>query len=198
MSRMLSAVVQVMLSGSFAMCQSEGRPSEKLELFGGFSWLSQDVSLSNESGTGPIGWNASVTFPQPHQLGVVVDFSGYYPSYSFGCGASCVQSAKVHSFLAGPQISTSHGRVRPFARFLIGDTFMIASFGLGGIANTFTSKNSFTFGAGGGIDVSLGHRLAWRGQVDWLHNGFSTTDNQRSNEEVHNLARLSTGIVIRF
>lgn len=198
MTRTLGAVISVLLLGSLAMGQADGRPSKRFELFGGFSWISQDISLTNPNGTGPIGWNASITFPQPHSLGVVVDVSGFYPSYSFGCGSSCSESAKIHSFLAGPQISASHGRVRPFARFLIGDTYMNATYGNGGSLQTFTSHNSFTFGAGGGVDVNLNHRLAWRAQVDWLHNGFMTSDNQRTYQEHHNAARLSTGIVIRF
>ena len=63
---------------------------------------------------------------------------------------------------------------------------------------TFTSNNSFTFGAGGGVDLRVTRRFALRGQADWLHNRFKTTDNQRSNEEVHSPVRLSGGFVIRF
>lgn len=60
----------------------------------------------------------------------------------------------------------------------------------------FTSNTSFTFGAGGaGVDFDLTRRFAWRGH--WLHDGFSRRT-KRTNEEVHNLVRLSTGIVIRF
>ena len=192
MSRSFSVVLAVVLLTAFASGQAEKKSPGRMDLFGGFSWLSQDLSLVNPSGTGPIGWNASITFPQPHGLGVVADFSGYYPSFDFGCGAGCSDSAKVHSFLAGHQISMSRGRVRPFARFLIGDTYMSTSF------RSFTASNSFTFGAGGGVDFNLSPRFALRGQVDWLHNGFKTSDNQRTFEEVHNLARLSTGIVVHF
>ncbi len=187
MRRVISALLVIVPLSATCMGQAKG-----IDLFGGFSWLSQDLSLTKPSGIGPIGWNASVTFPVKPRVGVVTDFSGYYPSFDFGCGAGCTQSAKIHSFLVGPQISRSEGRVQPFARFLIGATHMSTSF------NLFTSSNSFSFGAGGGVDFRLTHRLALRGQVDWLHNGFHTEDNQLTHEEVHNLARLSTGIVVHF
>jgi hypothetical protein len=61
----------------------------------------------------------------------------------------------------------------------------------------FTSNNSLTFGAGGGLDIPLARIFALRGQVDWLHNQFQTQDNQRSKETIPNVVRISTGIVLR-
>ena len=61
----------------------------------------------------------------------------------------------------------------------------------------FTSDTSFTFGAGGaGVDFDLTPEIcvARTLAARWVF----TADNQRTNEEVHNLVRLSTGIVIRF
>jgi hypothetical protein len=179
--KFLSIAVAVVLLSALCFGQDKGR----VDIFGGFSWLSGDPALINLSSSGPIGWNASATFPVHRLVGVVTDVSGYYPS----CGNGCL-SAKIHTFLVGPQFSFGQGRAHPFARFLIGDSYMNPS------QITFTSNNAFTFGAGGGVDISLSRRLAWRGQVDWLHNGFQTTDNQRT--EKHNVARLSTGIVIIF
>ena len=184
MYRFTANIFAVVLLSAFCLGQSSGR----VDVFGGFSWLSQDISLTNQTTIGPVGWNASATFPVRQQVGVVADVAGYY----HGCGTGFCFGAKIHSFLFGPQISFDRGRVRPFARFLIGDTYMTVS------GPTFTSNNSFTFGAGGGVDVSLNHRFAIRGQVDWLHNGFQTSDTQRTRAEIHNVARLSTGVVIRF
>jgi len=191
MSRSLSVVFAVVLLRALCVGQSPERQSSgRVDVFGGFSFVPQDFSLTTDGGH-LFGWNASATFPQPHHLGVVADVSGYYPSYNFGCGSGCAQSAKVHSFLFGPQVSVTRGQFKPFARFLLGDTYITG-------LSTFTSSNSLTFGAGGGVDISLSHRFALRGQVDWLHNMFQTSDNQRYNQEHRNVARLSTGLVIRF
>lgn len=160
----------------------------------GFHNLNQDISVSGPNAL--TGWNVSPTFRVKHQYGFVADFSGYYPEYNPGC-IVCGQHAKIYSFLFGPQVSITKGRVTPFARFLLGDTHMHPT--IGGIPNyvTFTLQQLPHLWAGGGVDVALTHRFALRGQVDWLHNGFQTLDNQRRFEEIHNVARISTGVVIR-
>jgi len=172
-----------------------GQSSSQMDLFGGFSYVNHDISLSGPNGL--TGWNASATFRVKHQYGVVADFSGYYPGYNPGC-VGCGDHAKIHTFLFGPQVSITRGRVTPFARFLLGDTHMHPTIGGLPLLVVFTSDNSFTYGAGGGVDVGLTRRVALRGQVDWLHNGFQTQDNQRRNEEIHNVVRISTGFVFRF
>jgi len=177
---------------------SAAQSSTRTEIFGGYSYINQDISLTYPFGnSGLNGWNASVTFAVKRNLGVVADFSGFYPSYSSGCGQACNDTARMHTLLVGPQVSINHGRWKPFARFLIGDTNMY-TYNAGIDASTFTSNNSLTFGAGGGVDFNLTPRLAFRGQVDWLHNGFQTSDNQRTNEEIHNVVRFSPGLVFRF
>jgi opacity protein-like surface antigen len=192
MNRLLSLGLAVLLLAACAMAQS----GDHGEVFGGYSYINKDFTLTLPTG-GLTGWNASVTFKVVRHVGIVTDFSGYYPGYTYGC-VGCGQSAKVFSFLFGPQASFTVGRVTPFARFLFGDSHVhTAADGIANL-NTFTSNNSFTYGAGGGADVRLTRRLALRGQVDWLHNRFQTVDDQRTQFQIPNVARISTGIVFRF
>ena len=170
--------------------------AQDLSVFGGYSYVNQDFSLTSPSG-GFSGWNAAATFKVARFVGFTTDFAGYYPGHNFGC-TGCGQSAKIHTFLFGPQVSVPIGRITPFARFLFGDTHMTTAADAIGNLQTFMSTNSFTYGAGGGADVSLSHHFALRGQVDWLHNGFRTSDDQRTQFEIHNVVRISTGIVFRF
>jgi hypothetical protein len=191
MSRFFSLVGVVLLWTACAVAQSA-----KITLFGGYSYINKDFSLTKPSG-GFSGWNASTTFKMARYVSFVADFAGYYPGYNFGC-TGCGQSAKIHTFLFGPQASVTVGRITPFARFLLGDTHMTtAADGIGNF-QSFMSNNSFTYGAGGGADVGLTRHFAVRGQVDWLHNGFQTSDDQRTQAEIHNIVRISTGIVFRF
>lgn len=176
-------------------CLCVGQSSDRLEVFGGYSYVNQDFSLTGPHGLN--GWNASATFKAIRHVGVVADFAGYYPGFNVGC-SGCGQSAKIYTVLFGPQVSFSAGRVRPFARFLLGDSHVHTAMDGLPDSHTFSSNNSLTFGAGGGVDVRLTRRFALRGQVDWLHNRFQTQDNQRSNEIIPNVARISTGIVFRF
>jgi opacity protein-like surface antigen len=192
--RFVPAFSLVFLVCGFCAAQS----SNRVDVFAGYSFLTQDISLSNVFNSSIVsGWNASATFPVRSHFGVVADFSGFYPSYNTGCGSQCSSTARIHNFLFGPQVSMGAGRLRPFARFLVGDTNMYTYTG-GTNSETFTSNNSLAFGLGGGIDYGLSHRLAVRGQVDWLHNGFQTNDDQRTSEEIHNVARISTGVVFHF
>jgi len=171
---------------------------ERGEVFGGFSYINQDISLSNPNGgSGVKGWNASLGYLLVPRLALVADVSGFYPSFNTGCGAQCTASARIHTFLVGPRISFPRGKFKPFVRFLAGDTNMFT--GLGGLTSyTFTTVNSLAVGAGGGLDYDLTHRLAVRVQVDWLHNGFQTSNPQRASQEIHNIVRVSPGIVYRF
>lgn len=188
-----------LLLGVVLLCGlSVAQSSDRVEVFGGYSYINQDLSLTYPNGNSGInGWNASATFAVKRSFGIVADFSGFYPSFNTGCGAECTSSARIHTLLFGPQVSVRRGRWKPFARFLIGDTNMY-TYNAGVNAYTFTSNNSLTFGVGGGLDFSLTPRIALRGQVDWLHTGFQTSDNQRTNAEVHNVVRISPGVVFRF
>jgi hypothetical protein len=191
MGRFLSLVGVVLL---WVACAGAQTPN--ISVFGGYSYINKDFSLTNQSG-GLSGWNASATFKIVRYVGFVADFAGYYPSYNYGC-STCGQSAKIQTFLFGPQVSVPIGRITPFGRFLFGDTHMTTAADLVSNYQAFTSNNSFTYGFGGGADIGLTRRFALRGQVDWLHNGFQTSDNQRTRSEIHNVVRISTGIVFRF
>lgn len=177
---------------------ASAQSSDRLDLFAGYSYISQDISLRNlTNNSGVSGWNASLTLPIRSAFGVVADVSGFYPSSNSGCGSQCTSSARIHTFMVGPQINFGSGKVKPFVRLLVGDTNMYTA-NSGTESYTFTSNNAVTFGLGGGVDYNLTHRFGLRGQVDWLHNGFKTTNSQLAIDEVHNVARISTGVVVRF
>jgi hypothetical protein len=173
-----------------------GAQTPNVSVFGGYSYIDKDFSLTHPTGGSLSGWNASATFKIVRYVGFVADFAGYYPGYSACTG--CGQSAKIHTLLFGPQVSVRIGRVTPFARFLFGDTHMTTAVDGSPTFQAFTSNNSFTYGAGGGADIGITRRFALRGQVDWLHNSFQTSDDQRTQFENPNVVRVSTGIVFRF
>jgi hypothetical protein len=177
-----------------AVCAAQS--SNQGEVFAGYSHIVEDFSLTNPN-AGLTGWNASFTSPSIHRVGFVADFAGFYPGHNFGC-QGCGQSAKVHTFLFGPQYSFTKGRWTVFGRFLFGDTNLRTHADLIPTFLVFSSTNSFTYGAGGGIEYALTRRFGLRGQADWLHNGFQTADNQQTSAEIHNVVRISTGIVFRF
>jgi hypothetical protein len=144
--------------------------SDKVELFGGYSYMRLDSSPQVNLN----GWELSGQYKFTNWLGGVADLSGDYGSFA-GVNGS------VHTFLFGPQISWP-SRVSPFAHVLIGG----AHFSAGGVTDT-----SFSSAIGGGIDTKIAHGVSWRIiQGDYLLTRFLGS--------TQNKARISTGIVFRF
>jgi hypothetical protein len=119
-------------------------------------------------------------------VGIVADFGGYNGSGSAPaiCPGSCVVTGvgtHEYSFLFGPRISISVGKVRPFAEAL---------FGAGRFSSAASSQNSFANAVGGGIDYKVIRPLALRFEGDFVQTRFFST--------TQNSARVSTGIVLRF
>ncbi len=182
MARFPLLVFAVLLLSGFALAQS----STRFEIFGGYSRLNDD--FTGVTGSGLNGWNASVTFKSGSWFGIVADSSGFHAS------ASCSPcSSKPYTFLFGPQVSAPFHGARPFARFLIGDSYASSS----GFP-FLTSANSFTYAVGGGLDYMLTGQIGLRGQGDFLFNKFRTNDNQLQYRIDQTPVRISTGVVFRF
>ena len=179
------------------------RAQNKVEFFGGYSYLRASVQVGQFGPLGPgtpcppncgtppriaqhanlNGWEVSGQYKMLPFLGAVVDFNGNYGTLD---GAS----TRVHTFLFGPQVSLP-AKVSPFARALIGiakesqDTFVNgAFFSLG-------SDNSLATAVGAGFDVKVVPFVSVRLiQVDYLRTQLhGATQNQ---------PRVSAGIVLHF
>jgi len=158
----------------------------KANVFIGYSYLNADTNLSNRLNVN--GWNASVEGKVLPFLGAVADFSSHYAGQTvcvaiFPNPCAPILNGRLDSYLFGPRVSVSIGRIRPFAHALFG----VAHTSTSGSA---ASDTSFATGLGGGVDFKLVQFMAWRGQVDLLQTRlFSNTQNN---------VRVSTGIVFRF
>jgi hypothetical protein len=160
----LSALLVVMLMPSAARAQ-------KVQLFGGYSYLRQDT------GAGKVnlnGWEASATLKNTW-LGFTADFSGHYGS-PFG------PSTSVQTFLFGPQLSLPVPIISPYVHALVG----------GARASSGNSSDTaFAAAFGGGIDTHMAPFLSYRlFQVDYLATRFGG--------HTQNNLRVSTGLVIHF
>jgi len=163
-------------------------------VFVGYSYMSADLVSNNRTNLN--GWNGSVEGKVLPFIGLVADFSGHYGSVPLAVNPTCTAvigvpcstltaSTNIHSFLFGPRISVSVGKVRPFAHALIGAAHMSESSSL-----LSSSDTSFAYALGGGIDYHLIPLISWRVQGDLLQTRFfSNTQNN---------VRISTGIVVRF
>ena len=198
MPRLALVVLALLVFSSLVMAQSSDR-SDRIEVFGGYSYMSRDFSLTSPNGVN--GWNASANFKAVRKVGFVADFSGFYPSYTYPPGSITVRG-KTYTSLFGPQVSIPRGRFAPFGRFLIGVTHVAPrDFGSGDTVTFFKANNVLTLGAGGGLDYSVTRRVAIRAQADWLYarltpiGGGDPGVNYVKNRST---ARISTGVVFRF
>jgi hypothetical protein len=167
MAHKLSLLAALLLLASVSA--SAQALSDKVELFGGYSYMRTDSPSYNLN-----GWEIAGQYKVTPWLGGVADFDGHY-------GSPNGFSSSVNTYLFGPEVSWP-ARVSPFAHVLFGG----AHVGSGGF-----SDNSWAMAIGGGIDTRLVHGVYWRIiQGDYLPTHFSGVREDN--------ARLSTGIVLKF
>ncbi|HKT88724.1 MAG TPA: outer membrane beta-barrel protein [Candidatus Sulfotelmatobacter sp.] len=200
MGRILAGFLFLLYLGPVTFGQTS---NDRVELFGGYSLVTGDFTGTFGDRNFHLlnGWEGSAAYKTNRWFGIAADFSGFYVGYTPPGLGTYELRARSLSYLFGPQISLPLPRITPFAHFLLGATHINYSYGSGcgtGILCAPTSANSFTYAAGGGVDVTLAKHLALRGQVDLLHSGFSNSDNQLTYKYHETNARISTGIVFRF
>jgi opacity protein-like surface antigen len=176
-----------------AAASALAQENSRIEVFGGYSYYRADFDL--DSNRDLRGWNASVNYNLNKILGVKADFSGHHTD------GTTLGSARVDidnfTFLFGPQFSyRKNDKVVPFAHILLGGTrskFVSGPIDLPGIPifNFDTTDTAFTTAFGGGLDIKLTNRLAFRlVQADYLLSRFSGF--------TQNNLRIGTGLVVRF
>lgn len=138
------------LLGMLFLVSSSTQAQDKVELFGGYSYM----HFHNSPSANLNGWEISGQYKFKDWLGGVADFDGHYGSSS------------TYTYLFGPQISFP-SRVSPFGRLLLGGAH-ISEAGFG--------SSSFSMAIGGGIDVGLFHdQFYWRViQTDYLMTQFGS------------------------
>jgi opacity protein-like surface antigen len=160
----------------------------------GYSYMSADLLSSGRTNLN--GWNGSLEGKVLPFIGIVADFSGNYGSAGIAPNPDCSgfvsgpcaglsANTKLYSYLFGPRVSVTVGKIRPFAEALFGAGHITAS--ASGYSN---SDTSFAYAVGGGIDYHLIPLISWRLEGDLLQTRFfSNTQNN---------IRISTGIVVHF
>ena len=200
---------------------------ERFEVFAGLSHLEAGGDPGRPGQFQPMvepmessqnGWVGSLAWSVTRYFGVEGEVSGQYggdntfdyqvrsevPGPPF-VDVRVAANYKTHTLLAGPRVSASVGRVKPFARALVGAAFLrnrqyygaVALFSCEeggdcvGPSLTSLSSRSFAVQAGGGVDVEITDRVAWRAvQADYLRTSFADRDQDG--------VKVATGFVFRF
>jgi opacity protein-like surface antigen len=146
------------------------------------------------------GWNASVTLNPAAFLGVVGDFGGYYgsvtktelfkPNNCVLCtGNVNAMLRNIHTATFGPQLALRQEHFTVFAHGLFGIAHVRADFS--GVTPAATvSDNKFAMLFGGGTDIDLSRRFAFRVQPDYMRTEVLSRK--------QNNFRFSAGVVLKF
>jgi hypothetical protein len=137
--------------------------SPPVQVFGGFTYLSNSFNGTPGARQPLAGWDASATFPWFHRLRFVVDVSGYQ-------GTNLGASQNVVFILAGGQYERRFGREGLFVKALAGDGRLNQHWGANGALG---DSASFTTFLGGGLDTPLSHRLGFRVEGGFQHSDFA-------------------------
>lgn len=139
---------------------------EKASVFGGYQFTSIG---GGDRTSAPKGWDVDIAGRLSKHVGVVGDISGAYKA-----------GQSKHNFAGGVRLSAPGSKVTPFAESLFG----VAHLNDGG-------GNHFSMLIGGGVDVHLSSKLAFR-MVKFDYNYVKIADGRFDD------LRFATGIVFKF
>jgi len=152
------------------------------------------------------GGSASLAVNANRYFGIVGDFGAYHAT-KFGpnaapTGGEVDAYGDVYTFMFGPRLSFRHDRFTPFVQALFGgahasDVTLNGCTGVGCTPLPF--ENSFTWAAGGGLDITLTRHVALRiPQVEYVMTDFMNPTTGTGGATRQNDLRVSAGLVFRF
>jgi len=173
----------------------------RVDLYGGYSQAMADPFQTSSRST-LRGWNASFGLNAARWLSLVVELGGNsgtvklpvaVPTPFPPCPDFCPPSTdtfnvdtRLGTYLFGVHVPyRKSDRFTPYASALIGKATVT-----GKVSGFKESSSGFGMALGGGVDVGLTKRLAWRVQADYLRTDFY--------KQPQDNYRFQTGIVLRF
>lgn len=180
----------------------------KLEVFGGLSISSVGLPSVDPNTLLPttlrqsfLGWQTDVGANVTRHLGFVGDFGGQYKTIDAGTLLTGTASGvglgmSNYQYLFGPQFNVRVSKINPFLHFLVGASRTTAAVSetdpVTGLTSTAAvSSTGLGLGIGGGLDLSVSHRLALRvPQFDW-------TPSHAGGVWTNNIVRIGIGLVFK-
>jgi opacity protein-like surface antigen len=206
--------------------------SPKVEVFGGYSWLhlgsmgitnsDLDTATGATPGTNSLkngfsGWTGEVQYNVNDWIGVVADASGDYGTRVSVSGVTGIPSGSSYTFLVGPVLQQSAGKLKPFVHLLFGFNRQNTDLVNAVVNEMYTNSkdDAFAMAFGGGVDYKVGKNVSLRlAQLDYLltSHDYSTVSNSiinglansaiitnvPTNGTRQNNFRFSTGIVFNL
>jgi Outer membrane protein beta-barrel domain len=217
---LMTAGLMMLLISSPAHAQS------KINVFGGYSYGTNNVGYGCECDPGLHGYAASFTYNLAPHLGLEGTFSGHSGTTTVDSAAPSSEDTgfqdsvkqSIYTYTFGPRLSLPLGNFSVYTHFLVGATHMTENTSQVCLESTDESGcyepyydnlkgNGFTFKTGGGVDWNHG---AWGLrvlEVDYLHSDipFSGTETESPSPAVAasfdsgvNSFEMAAGVTFNF
>lgn len=182
-------IALVSVSAAKPLLAAQDNDKQKAELAVGYTYLHTNAPPGGCGCFSMNGANAEFGYAITNHWTGVVDFGWSYNGNANSSGDDLLLS----NALAGVRYRViTRSRWKPFAEIEAWD--FNAQGGLSPTKLGIGHANVFAMAAGGGVDLPVTRRIAWRVvDVDYLATLFNNVDNNHQNN-----LRLSTGIVLRF
>jgi hypothetical protein len=209
-------IMKAILFGTVLLAGVSAYAQDRADVFVGYSYLhfSPTITGLNSRSFNGGGGGADLYFLKI--FGIKADFMGYAsttftrtvttPVIIPGRGTipegTYTSQGNMFTYLFGPVLRIPLPVVKPFGEVLFGGSYTNAYVNLskqidanGGTIST-PSQHPFTMAAGGGVDVSVSHRLAIRlGEVDYVLTRYSNPLTSTNNQ---NNFRYAGGVILKF
>ena len=190
---------------------------DRFEVYGEYSYLNFSPTIAGLSSRNFNGGGGGASLYFLKVLGIKADAMGYgsttftrtYPTAVPAPGGGTIPagtysaSGNMFTYLFGPELRIPLPLIKPFGEVLFGGSYTNGYTNLtnainagGGTISTAPSQHPFTMAAGGGVDVSVSHKIAIRlAEFDYVltryTNPLTSTNNQ-------NNFRYCGGVVFKF
>jgi hypothetical protein len=201
----------ILLSATVALGQN------RFELFGEYSYVRFNPTLSETSNRSFNGGGGGVTIYFAKVLGIKAELMGYgstsftttfassviLPDGSMIPAGTYKAQGNMVTYLAGPVVSTPISKVAPFGELLMGASHNNAYANLErsiiavrGNISKIPTQHPFTMALGGGLDISISSQVSIRPiEIDYLLSRYSNPLTGPTNQ---NDFRYCGGIVLKF
>jgi opacity protein-like surface antigen len=186
---------------------AQAQEAPRIEAFGGYSYLrlDQDTNAVTTGDQDLNGFTTNFTYNLNSVLGITADISGNF-SNSLSSTTN-TNSQDTYYFLFGPKFAfRGNERFTPFAHVLLGFVRQdISAASQAATASNSTNQKQFAMAIGGGLDVNLTEKIAFRPvQADLILTRLNTnnvatagTAGTTTSSNQYNF-RASTGIVVKL
>jgi outer membrane protein OmpA-like peptidoglycan-associated protein len=198
---LLSMVLVAMVSSIGPLAGAQDPPAPKWELYGGYSFFYPHADVHGQLPDGlfpvssrlesnPRGAGAGITYNFNRWFGLSGDLSGHWGSGERGVPGR-IDDATFYNLSLGPKVTIRGHYFSPFFEVLLGGHRLASE--------VFGHDTRFGLMAGGGVDLNLSRRVAFRMlRADYVFSNHQYGSASAVPETDVRGVRLQSGLVLRF